>query len=197
MIDHKTKLILTDLDDSILEWRKTFWDYVRKNHDIMHDDFLTGTYKLEGWLKSSSLENIEKIDKIAQHFNDTNLENVVPREDAIDVVNELHLKHGYVFVGISAVDYEPKSYEQRWKCLRKHFGNSFVGLFHSGRRQSKEPYLRSFQKSIWVEDLPENAVVGSKHHNTFLLKTDYIGNEEELHNINIVSNWYDIFKRIT
>ena len=124
-----------------------------------------------------------------------------PYKDAIKWVKKLHEEHGYVFHVITSQTDDQYAQHLRIKNLRELFGNTVFEkyiILDTGADKDTTLYEYSDTKAFWIEDKPENAVVGAEIGLRSLLMThdhnkDFIENFQEIQR---VDNWKDIYSKI-
>ena len=120
-----------------------------------------------------------------------------PLRDAMKYVKKLHEEHGYIFHAITSLSNDQYAQHLRTKNLRELFGDTaFEKYVYLDTGADKDEELLPYKDSgcMWVEDKPENALVGlemgldsyliNHHHNA------------DFHNDDVtnVDNWKEIYE---
>jgi len=146
----------------------------------------------------------EKAKILVEHFNESAAIGFLPPiGDAIKYVKLLHEERGYVFHCITSLGLEPYAVRLREENLKKVFGPTVFERIHCiGCGEDKTEALKRYQDSglPWIEDKPENAIVGSNLGlNAFLMNRPYnhafdleaIGNSY----VRRVDNWKELYEQ--
>jgi len=188
------KIILTDIDDTILHWAEGFTDFISKKGIDIPVKPLHQSMNVGEWLKIDDHEENNII--LEFHFNEV-FSNLRPYDCALTVLPKLK-NMGYTFVAISAANNDKPTWEFRKTNLEKFFPNIFSDIIHTGwtANSPKINYLKQYDSSIWIEDNYHNAIDGLKcNHSTFLIERKYnkfCRNDDIIY----VTDWNDIFHRI-
>jgi len=193
----KDKLILTDVDGCLFDWEYAF-DQWMKRHDyaVVAGD---GEYLMS---KKYGIEKGES-KRLIRMFNESAwIRRLPPLRDAIKYVKKLQEEHGFVFHAITSLSNDPYSQYLRTKNLIEMFGPTiFEKYVYLDTGADKDDALAEYAgtECYWVEDKPENAVVGTElglnsilvnhHHNAKFDVAEY--------NIKRVDNWCEIYSMIT
>lgn len=186
-----SKFILTDVDDTVLEFAKCFQEWSAK-----HGHFADDTIRSSGCIGSTfGLSDEATWDLIEKFYQDAAFGEITPEPCALEVIPRLH-KAGYEFVAITACSDEPHVVEKRRKNLRDAFGFNWYHVHCTGVRQSKEKFLWTYEPSLWVEDNAGHAAHGADiGHHAVLLDRDY--NRDFKHQkVTRVADWREIEERI-
>jgi hypothetical protein len=155
-----SKVILVDCDGVLVNWNKSFhpWitslGYTQKTH---HDYRITQRYGID---KGTA-------DRLVSDFNHSDrIVGLDPLPDAVNVVRELHFRHGFDFVVISSLSDDPLAGVRRKVNLYKHFGvEPWIQIRCIGCDEPKDGELERFKGSnfFWIEDKAENAELGLEY----------------------------------
>lgn len=182
-------LILTDVDDVLLDWLKAFRNFLlSKNIDTHTPELLD--WDLRTWVKTHP----DEVKYLVMEFNNSPAFSKIPvLDDAKEVLPRLRRSHDLVAVTACARD--EKTVSQRKKNL-KLLGVDFKEVHCINIGEDKSEILKNYPQSIWVEDKYEGALQGSKlGHQTFLINRSY--NLHQTHeSINKVSCWREIERKI-
>ena len=123
-----------------------------------------------------------------------------PLRDAIHYVDKLHKEHGYVFHCITSVSTDPNAMKLREMNLKKLFGDtSFQKVVCLDTGADKDHALYPYRDTgcYWIEDKPENAIVGAKLGLESLLM-EHGHNMHHYHEqVRTVKNWAEVYAIIT
>jgi FMN phosphatase YigB (HAD superfamily) len=146
----KTKLILCDIDEIVLNWIDGFQNYLeelnyKKIADLKHAYWVNLAYEID-------IDSKILVDRFNNSEMFANLE-LVP--GALEGINSLK-SMGYHLVAISAVPNTSKIFSSRLKNFEKHFSQSpFDGYCFVGNKE-KRPLLETFQPFVFIEDNPQH-----------------------------------------
>jgi FMN phosphatase YigB (HAD superfamily) len=182
------KIILTDADGVLLSWEDHFheWMEARGYNKVKND-----IYHINEQYDMSR----QKSKQLVEEFNNSAWIGWCPAlRDARSGVATL-AENGYKFICITSLSLDPYAKELRWQNLRTLFGvDPFVDLVCLDTGADKDAALEPYRNSglWWIEDKPENAVLGADFGlNTLLVDHTY---NRELNDSRIrrVYNWKDI-----
>jgi FMN phosphatase YigB (HAD superfamily) len=191
----KEKTILVDCDGVLLDWEYAFHFWMtRHDYEMVENGF--NTYKVD---KRYGLEKSES-KRLIRMFNESaSIRKLPPLRDAIKYVKKLHEEHGYVFHAITSLSTDQYAQHLRTKNLRELFGETaFEKYVYLDTGADKDEALEEYRgtKCYWVEDKPENAVVGAGVGLTSILM-DHGHNQGEFEGVTRVQNWKQIYDLIT
>lgn len=193
----KRKLILTDVDGVVLQWGKTFGQYIKDMGLVPETHNIRPAYKVEKLLNITKDEAIVLIDEF--HHSD-HFKNLIPYHDALVYIHALAQK-GYRFIAITACgDSNNKIiYNNRYKNLNKYFLNIFEDLHIMSLRASKAEYLSRYKNAYWIEDTLKNAITGLEFgHSTFFINRGEDTRNQGSHpSITEFSSWKEIYTQLT
>lgn len=187
-----SKLIITDVDGCILNWSKSFIEYVNDIGLIPKKDFYS-CWDLEDWLGLSTKE----VDSLAKDFNNTdNFKRLLPDYKSDIYIPLLH-DIGYDFIAITACGSHDTTSKYRTLNLNNLFPNVFKEIFCCDYNYEKNDILEKLPKAkYWVEDHYHNCKFGiDKDHTCFLMKHSY-NNHIVDESIVMVSDWEEIYKNV-
>ena len=190
------KVILADCDGVLVDWEWAFNVWMQEhgfepvpgnklNYDM---DVRYGIPK-------------EQVRKLIRLFNESAAIGFLPAlRDAMYYVKRLHEEHGYVFHCITSLSRDENAGKLREMNLSKLFGNqAFERIVCLDTGADKHEALSEYQDSgcWWLEDKPENAVVG----HTAGLRSLLVEHGHNMHfyheGITTVKNWKEIYQLIT
>jgi hypothetical protein len=143
----------------------------------------------------------EQVTKLIRIFNESAAIGFLPAlRDAMYYVKRLHEEHGYVFHCITSLSLDPNAGKLREMNLHKLFGKqAFERIVCLDTGADKVDALMEYQDTgcYWIEDKPENAVVGHRAGLRSLL-VEHGHNMHFYHGgVRIVKNWKEIYQLIT
>lgn len=184
------KLILTDVDDTVLEYATPFQDWLASYKGITSTERLRDRYSVEKSFDVTRERAIELMTEYTPFMTDQ------PAEPcAAEVLPRLY-RDGWRFVAITACGLSEEFRRQRLATLEKAFGFPWDAIHVVDLRTPKTTYLRRYTPSIWVEDNLDHAIDGSKlNHNSFLLNRAY--NDAEVpKGVTRVRDWHEIAEHL-
>ena len=194
----KEKTILVDCDGVLLDWEYAFHGWMtRHGYEMCQDGF--NMYKIH---ERYELEKPES-KRLVRMFNESaQIRKVSPLRDAIKYVKKLHEEHGYVFHAITSLSNDQYAQHLRTKNLIELFGPTvFEKYVYLDTGADKDEALEEYRgtECYWVEDKPENAIVGASVGLDSLLMNHNHNADQDLDNVNVrrVNNWKEIYDLIT
>ena len=182
-------LIITDVDDVLLDWLKSFKRFLKtKNIETNTPELMN--WDLRTWVKALP----EEILPLVREFNNSKAFAKIPAlEDAKEVLPRLRRSHD--FVAVTACARDEKTVRQRKNNL-EILGIDFKDIHCVEIGEDKSEILKNYPESIWVEDKYEGALQGVKvGHKSFLINRSY--NLHQNHDsLTKVSCWREIEKLI-
>ena len=187
------KLILVDCDGVLLDWQYSFykWMSARGYHPVVDNEYDMG--------KTFDMPYSEA-KKMCEYFNcSAAIGWLTPFRDAVKYVKKLHEDHGFVFHCITSLSTDVYAGKLRKKNLEALFGKKvFEEVICLECGGDKDEALLPYKDTgcFWVEDKPENAVLGSKLGlNSILIEHEH---NKDFNNDNVqkVSRWKDIYDLI-
>lgn len=194
----REKTILVDCDGVLLDWEYAFTAWMDRHG-----------YKVDPEFKNEYLMNrkygLEKTEskRLIRMFNESAwIRKLPPLRDAMKYVKKLHQEHGYVFHAITSLSNDQYAQHLRTKNLREMFGDTvFERYVYLDTGADKDEVLKDYANSncFWVEDKPENALVGAglgldailvnHHHNA-----DF---DDAKYNVTRIDTWKEIYDIVT
>jgi len=192
----KESTILVDADGVLLNWEYAFNVWMEQH----------GFKKVEGGQFNYDIGDRYNIDrdqgkKLIKMFNENAAIGFLPPlRDAMYYVKRLHEEHGYVFHCITSLSTDRNAQKLREMNLAKLFGDTvFEEVICLATGADKDEALLPYKDTgcWWIEDKPENAVVG---HNLGL-KSILMEHGHNMHHyhedIPVVKNWKEVYELIT
>lgn len=142
---NKKKVILTDIDGVLLDWRGNLLKFMLENYNNVDE---------EKFLKKLNSNNHIHLKELVEDYDNPNnvfngyskskhLKNLPYYEDAL-IINEL--KNEYIFIGITAVGKNEQIREYRRHNLELFFPKVFKEVLHVDPHESKAPYIEYLSK---------------------------------------------------
>lgn len=187
------KLILTDVDGVLLNWEKSFHDWMIQRGYLAND--IDYHYDLH------TRYNMQK-DDMKEHILEYNASAwmccLPPLRDAVEGVSTL-ASQGYRFGAITSLSTDPYATKLRDHNLRQLFGDVWEFIICLDTGADKDNALLPYKNSglYWIEDKVENSVLGANLGlNSLLMRHSY--NSTFIHdNVKIVDNWAQIIDVIS
>lgn len=189
----RDKVIFVDCDGVLVDWSYSFnkWMESHGYKLIVHDVYdLNIAYGID---KAKSKELVKQFNESAA------IGWLTPFRDAIKYVKKLHEEHGYVFRCVTSLSTNPYSAQLRQFNLEMLFGHTvFEDILCLDTGADKTEALKAYagHGCFWIEDKPENAIVGSElGYTSILIEHDH--NADFFHaDIPVVSTWKEIYEMI-
>ena len=181
--------ILLDVDDCLLDWVGGFKKYVlSKKIRVRTEQPLN--WNLENWIDSSQVDSlVEKFNR-SEEFGDLD---VIP--GAVEAVYRFRAQ-GLKLTAITCCGDSLNTTVPRNRNLLNKFGAAFRAVHCLGLKESKQNTLEGYDRSWWIEDKPDNAVMGSRaRHNAILFDRPH---NQGVDCVGVVRclNWSEIAKLI-
>ena len=189
------KVILTDVDGVLLDWLFAYTQWMDKHGYTV----VKGGENEYDVTKRYGLDKVEK-ERLVRMFNESAwIRKLPPLRDAIKYVKKLHEDHGYVFRVISSLSNDYYAQHLRTKNLIEMFGPSvFESFLYLDTGADKDEALEQYRDSgcFWIEDKPENAILGQKIGLKSILVAHNFNNTREAQWLPRASNWKEIYEII-
>jgi FMN phosphatase YigB (HAD superfamily) len=189
------KVILTDVDGVLLDWLFAYTQWMDKHGYTV----VKGGENEYDVTKRYGLDKVEK-ERLVRMFNESAwIRKLPPLRDAIKYVKKLHEDHGYVFRVISSLSNDYYAQHLRTKNLIEMFGPSvFESFVYLDTGADKDEALEQYRDSgcFWIEDKPENAILGQKIGLKSILVAHDFNNTKEAQWLPRVANWKEIHEII-
>jgi len=158
--DLNKKVILTDCDGVLLDWKYGFYQYMaQRGHSVQNDN----VYSMA---ETFNITKDEANEHVRIFNNSMYIAHLTPFRDAIASVRYLYETHGFVLHVITALSTEPEAYKLRMQNLHEVFGANVIDrlVCTDPEHPDKTPFLDEYKDTncIWVEDSPKNAIAGAK-----------------------------------
>ena len=142
------KVILTDIDGCLLNWREGFMRFMLNRGYSIHPEF-ESQYLLTEYYGINRQELHEQVES----FNSGRWEfgTLKPIAGAIKAVNALS-ELGYRFIGISACSSKRQAFVLRRANLYNIFGDVFDAVYCLDLKDGKKSHLIQHKPTFWIED---------------------------------------------
>lgn len=188
------KMILTDVDETLLNWSGGFKAFASKklNRPIRGQ---SGDWDMSGWLGTTKAE----AEAMVTEFNEGDFlfGTLKPLPHAKAAVKTLADK-GYSFVAITSCSPSPITHALRKANLYNVFGDVFTEVVCLALGESKLPHLKRFGPAHWVEDKFSNAIHGLEAgHTSYMIRAHHnLKFEAEKAPLNWVNDWREIIPKV-
>jgi hypothetical protein len=189
------KILLVDCDGVLLDWTSTFTDWMAARGFVQQPN-AQGYYRIQDRFEIPTAD----AKKYTALFNESAAIGFLDVfRDAVPWVQRLHQQHGYYFTVITSLSEDPYAIKLRRHNLITRFGQIFEDIIclptGSDKYQALEPYRDTGM--WWVEDKPENAVVGMNLGlRSILLEHDHNTNFDHAL-ITRAQDWQEIYQIVT
>lgn len=189
----KDKVIFVDCDGVLVDWMYAFNKWMETHgHKIVVPD----VYDLN---IAYGLDKAQTKDYVKQFNESAAIGWLPPFRDAIKYVRKLHEEHGFVFRCITSLSLDPHSEQLRAFNLVGLFGPTvFEDILCLDTGADKHEALAPYagRGCFWIEDKPENAVVGAELGYTSILIEHDHNIDFDHPDIPVVSSWREIYEMI-
>lgn len=186
------KVILTDVDGVLLDWLYAFTQWMDR-HGYKQQPGGENEYDIN---KRYGLEFEEK-ERLVRMFNESAwIRKLPPLRDAVKYVRKLHEDHGYVFRVISSLSTDTYAGHLRTKNLIEMFGPTvFESYVYLDTGADKDEALAPYEGTgcFWVEDKPENAVLGQSLGLESILVDHPFNKDSFVGDMPRCKNWKEIY----
>lgn len=192
-----TNLILTDVDEVLLDWGGHFADWYLKTYPSFRGPAPKGdlldAHNIEEWLDcpyETTRKLIAQFNQCKDHFP-----YIRPYDHAVEYVPKLK-REGYSFVAITACADDVWTHDARRENLETYFPGVFDTIHCVGLGASKGPILSRYRPTWWIDDKFRHAEQGGElGHKAFLMTQRYNEHETPVHSKRVKS-WKDIYECI-
>ena len=191
----KESVILVDADGVLLNWEYAFEIWMEQHgfEQIPGGNLDYDIGKRYGISREQTVRLIKMFNESAA------IGFIPPLRDAMHYVEKLHREHGYVFHCITSVSIDPNAIKLREMNLRKLFGKTvFQKIVCLDTGADKDAALFPYRDTgcWWIEDKPQNAVVGAELGlNSLLMEHGHNMNYYHDH-VRTVKNWEEVYRII-
>lgn len=164
------KRILTDLDNTLLDFAPHFEDWAERAGHRIRRGILNQTYQFQDMF----LDPID-VETMLQPFFDCNhtMGNFSALANTIEPIRRLK-EQGFEFVGVTACNPREGLAQLRHENLKRLFGFDFEEVYVTGYELPKATILKDYEPTYWVEDNLKHAIEGAElGYKVFLIDQDY------------------------
>ena len=177
------KIIYTDCDGVLLNWRDSFFEWMTKKGYEQNPEGL-GDY---GLTKLYSLTST-KMNQLVDEFNSSAAIGFLnPQDDSLKMVKELY-ERGYRFVVVTSLGTDIYSKKLRERNLHEFFGNAILEVICLHRKTSKKEALKTF---VIPKEKEKIETLFIDDHINNVIEADQLGYLSILYNHvhNLNDNW--------
>ena len=192
---HPKNTLLVDADGVLFDWEQAFDEWMQRYGFVKQPD---GDDEYEINLRYGIDRDQGR--QLIRLFNESAVIGFLPPlRDAVDYVKLLKEHHGYRFHCITSLSSNPYAQALREMNLRRLFGSDvFEKIICLDTGADKDQALKIYAGTgcYWIEDKPENAVLGkSLGLRPLLMEHDH--NKNSSGRIPVVKNWREIYEIVT
>ena len=190
--------ILTDCDGVLLDWAYSFEKWMKFHFNLTVKD--PYEYDIAKRYQSDDPE-LQKDSKfyIPRIFcNSSRIASLKPLRDSVKYVKKIYEEHGITFDVVTSLSLDPETQKLRKYNLNKVYGDAIDRIVCLDTGEDKDEALEEWRDSgrIWVEDKPENALLGAKMGLQAVL-IDHPYNKDFSHpDVTRVKNWKEVYEMI-
>ena len=194
-----SKLILIDIDGTVLDWKNGFVQFLALEKVIEKD---TTKYKVHEWFQGLDGQPIteEKGKFLIEYFNRSAwIAFLDPLRDSVEVVKALKEK-GYTFEAITSLHTDKPAQALRKMNLDETFGEGTISkITFLPTGADKTEALKEYEGSgaWWIEDKVENAIVGKNLGLKSIIVEHEYNKDVYTNDIPTAKFWSTIYKLIT
>jgi 5'(3')-deoxyribonucleotidase len=188
------KILLTDIDDVVLDWTAGFKHFV----ELKLGRTITGkptTPTMEEWLGLTYPEIRKLIDEFDRNNEDFgNLKSMRLSEIYLNKLKN----DGYDIVAITASSTKPESMKRRKDNLLKEIGDIFTYIHFVNRSEEKREYLKLYKPTFFIEDKIANGLMAIEegHKGIIMCQSTNGAHENCYKNLTWVNNWKEVYNLI-
>lgn len=175
MNDSNVRILLTDVDETLLDWVHGFAAYARASGLTLIGDEPSG-WDLSRWVAGTDGKMLSPgdVNELVVRFNTSpDFAHLRPCAGAVKALTEFR-RAGWHVVALSSCtggDKADVTFGMRVANLKMHFGGKIQKVICLPLGCSKRDALRAFPPSIWVDDNPRHVREGvDAGHMSFLMK---------------------------
>jgi hypothetical protein len=130
--------------------------------------------------------------------NSSRIASLKPLRDSVKYVKKIYQEHGVTFDVVTSLSLDPETQKLRKFNLRKVYGDAIDRIVCLDTGEDKDNALEEWRDSglLWVEDKPENAVLGAEMGLQSIL-IDHPYNRDFSHpDVTRVKNWKEVYEMI-
>lgn len=183
------KIILTDVDDTILGWIEGFKRFVENKLNVSLDDY-PASWGMTEWLGLPEQDIAKLVDKFNHHSWEFGT--LKPILNSNKVLKELH-KQDFRFVAITCCSDRKPTVLLRKANIYHVFGDIFEDVICLPLGASKLDVLKKFESTFFIEDNYKYASEGKKAgHDIIMVKQQHNRKYRKNNEIPFVDDWEQI-----
>lgn len=191
-MENYEKVILTDADGVLFNWKYAFDIYAEKRGYEMVNKNVYDIAECYGIEKKEAK-------RLVRDFNESAaIGYLPPLRDAIHYVKKIHEELGYVFHCITSLSDDENAQRLRTMNLKKLFGETVFEKFtYLDTGADKDEVLAKYEGKdyLWIEDKVENALEGAKVGlEGCVMKHGFNINDIEPNGLTGFANWKEIYE---
>lgn len=192
-----SNLILTDVDDVLLDWRKAMTAHIVGCVDLHEREIPEAFFDLSNLVDDQALHDamMPESARIERFNASPSFSALHAHSDAASVLPALH-RLGFRFIAITAAGAGASITERRWRNLEAVFGPIFEDVVCVGLHGSKRRELSRHTPSVWVDDSFGNACDGADMGHTSFHFADRRKSPGSDSRIRAVTSWAEIARLI-
>ena len=192
------KKILTDCDGVLLDWAYSFEKWMKFHFDMTVVDQTEYDIAKRYNTDDPNLSKDSKFYVPRIFCNSSRIASLKPLRDSVKYVKKIYEEHGVTFDVVTSLSLDPETQKLRKYNLRKVYGDAIDRIVCLDTGEDKDQALEEWRDSgrLWVEDKPENAVLGAEMGLQSIL-IDHPYNRDFSHpDVTRVKNWKEVYEMI-
>ena len=190
-----TKLILTDMDDVLVDWVAGFTLFNRTHYRPDLPDMPSDCgWDMSPWLGCTKDESVRRV----QEFNSGEFPEfgkLPPTKNSVYGIQTLAML-GFKFVIVTCATTVPKAVAMRRENAYRLFGDALEDIHILGLKDKKGPILSQYEPTYWIDDKVEHAEAGyAVGHHALVMNQSH--NTSIQTHVPRVNNWHEICQIIT
>jgi len=193
------KLILIDVDGTILDWKNGFIQFMAIEGIVVKDDT---KYKVHEWMQEAKGKEVDEAKGkfLIEYFNRSAwIRFLDPLRDSVEVIKALKAK-GYTFIAITSLHKDKPAQELRRMNIDEVFGEGTISeIIFLPTGADKDEVLDRYKDSgaWWIEDKVENAIAGEDRGlKPIIIEHEYTASQYT-RGIPTAKYWSTVYKHIT
>ena len=193
--------IILDCDDILLDYLPGFTRFARETLGISLRGERPAGFDFTEWLGLDHKDEMRAILKAFNEGESTGFEDLQPIDGAVQAIRALK-EMGFHLAVVTSSSSQSDSRTRRIANLERYFGSgTFEDVTCLDMGVSKIDALRRHAPSLWIEDLPSNALLGLEAgHTSCILDAHHNGPQKDefvrKHGIPWFENWDHLMRSI-
>lgn len=193
MLKKQEKILLTDIDETVLQWVDPFFNWVETELGINHNRD-PNVFEFKDAL---GCETSDESNAIIRQFNNTyHFGQLDPYPHAKEVIEQLQ-KEGWEFIAISTCSYSETTQSLREENIKRVFGNAFSEIHCIEYDVGKNATLERFDGTWWVEDNAHWAQSALQYNHKPIIITQPYNATFDHPEIPRVTDWREIYQMVS